>query len=74
MTKCKRPSAGVNKEMLSDAHKNKMEAKRLLREHYWRQSRRGEYILANLSQHHPDYGDTPQENEARKFEVTEKSS
>lgn len=69
---CKRPGKGVTKEMLRDAHKVKMEAKKILNAHNRDLYRTNEYIMANLSVNHPNFGDTPQEDEKRKR--SEKSS
>lgn len=61
---CKRFGRGeVDKQTLRDAHRIKMEMKNILREQ--RRPRTKPHILANISRHHTNYGETPIECELR---------
>lgn len=61
---CKKLPAGTPKRILADAHKVKMGAKELVREHYAKQFSAG-HIYANQSKRHENYGETPAQQEAR---------
>jgi hypothetical protein len=63
---CKRlPKDSVLKER-KNVHRIKMEIKEMMRRQ--RSVPAKPYILANLSKHHPNYGDTPQQDMQRKLE------
>ncbi len=64
--KCKRLGNRATKAELREAHRVKMMAKEIVREHNSKEYGSREYVLANISQHHEHYGDKPQEHEARK--------
>lgn len=73
--KCKKLGNRATKGDRADAHRIKMEMKTALREHRSKEALdKRTYVLANISREHPCYGDTPAENEARKFEGTENNS
>jgi len=66
--KCKKLGNRATKADRADAHRIKMGMKQALREHYGREALDNkEWIYANLSRNHEHFGDTPSENEARKF-------
>lgn len=73
--KCNRLGNIATKGDLREAHRIKMEMKKLMREHNSTQLlAEKEWIYANLSKEHEFYGDTPAEHEQRKNGTLEKSS
>ncbi len=61
---CKRLSRNHTKQDRLDLHKIKMRAKKYMRD--MRQSEPVQHILANLSKHHPNYGNTVVQETERK--------
>lgn len=74
VNKCEKLPSTATAQERKDAHKVKMEAKRLLNEYNRETYQDGRFILANISQWHEHYGDTPAAHEARKIQIVEKSS
>lgn len=75
--KCKKLGNAATKRERAEAHRVKMEMKKVLREHRREEAlenRRGDWILANISQNHEYYGDTPSEHEKRKNGIIENNS
>ena len=72
--KNKRLGNSATKKDLMEAHRIKMEFKKLMNEHNRKQLRPTPNIFANISKNHEHYGDTPTEHEKRKNGVLEKSS
>ena len=64
--KNKRLGNQATKRELRDAHRVKMEAKRIINDYNTKAYATREYILANISKNHEHYGDTPSEHERRK--------
>lgn len=60
---CKMFPNDTSKNDLSDNHRIKMGMKKLMRD---KRVTPAPYILANLSKHHPNYGDTPAQDWQRK--------
>lgn len=67
--KTKRLGNGATKRDLIDAHRIKMEMKKILNDHNSKTYATREHIFANLSKNHPHYGDTPRENADRKLGI-----
>lgn len=73
--RCKRLDAFSDKRALKEAHRVKMEMKKLAREHRNSHGRSSpEWISANISKNHEHYGDTPSEHEKRKAGTLENNS
>ena len=64
--KTKRLGNRATKAELRDAHRVKMEMKRILNAHNREDYATKEHIFANLSVNHEYYGDTPSEHSRRK--------
>lgn len=73
--KCKKLGNSATRAELREAHRIKMEMKRIIQEHNHKEALDyKDYVLANLSKNHEFYGDTPVEHERRKNGTLENNS